>query len=42
MHLVTGPVDARLLLYLWLDRPRGNFALAQRVLRCAAADLIAG
>lgn len=44
-HLIRAlptTFDARLALYLWLDRRRGNLAGARRTLQDVAADLIPG
>jgi hypothetical protein len=39
-RLPTG-FDGRLVLYLWLDRERGNLAIARRHLRDLGAELVA-
>jgi hypothetical protein len=41
VHFPGGRHDLRLVLYLWLDRPRGNLAMAQRAMRSAGDELIA-
>jgi hypothetical protein len=38
-HVNTG-FDSRLLLYLWLDRTRGNLAIARRLLKTVVDDLV--
>ena len=42
VHFVTGRADARLVLYVWLDRMLGNLAMTQRRLRATVASLVAG
>jgi hypothetical protein len=41
VHFVAGQPDARMILYVWLDRLLGNLAMAQRGMRTTAADLVA-
>jgi hypothetical protein len=41
VHFADRP-DARVVLYVWLDRMLGNLAMTQRRLRAAVADLVAG
>ena len=41
VHFPGGRHDVRLVLYLWLDRPRGNLAMAQRAMRNAGEELAA-
>jgi hypothetical protein len=42
VHFVADRPDARLVLYVWLDRMLGNLAMTQRRLRTAVAELVAG
>jgi hypothetical protein len=42
VRFITGATDARLVLYVWLDRLLGNLAITQRVLRTVAEELVAG
>lgn len=42
MHVVGGRSAAPLLLYVWLDRTTGNLAMAQRRMRAATSELVAG
>lgn len=42
VRFITGGTDARLVLYVWLDRLLGNLAMTQRVLRSVAEELVAG
>ena len=42
VHFVAGRSDARLVLYVWLDRLLGNLAMTQRRLRSTTAELVAG
>jgi hypothetical protein len=40
IHFVVTPFDARLVLYIWLDRLIGNLAMAQRSLRTIGDRLV--
>jgi len=42
IHFVVGRPDARVVLYVWLDRMLGNLAMTQRCLRSTTAELVAG
>jgi hypothetical protein len=39
---VQTDFDSRLVLYVWLDRPHGNLALARRRMQRLADELVAG
>ena len=41
LHFITARSGIQLVLYLWLDRPLGNLAMAQHRLSATAADLVA-
>jgi hypothetical protein len=40
IHFLATGFDARLVLYVWLDRATGNLAMTQRSLRSIAYDLV--
>jgi hypothetical protein len=40
LHFVATGFDARLVLYVWLDRMLGNFAITQRSLRSIASEFV--
>jgi hypothetical protein len=39
VHLLSGTLGGRLVLYLWLDRMLGNLAMTQRSIRTISAQL---
>ena len=41
LRMVPTDFDSRLVLYLWLDRIRGNLAVARRRMQALAAELVA-
>jgi hypothetical protein len=41
IHFVVTAFDARLVLYVWLDRLNGNLAMTQRSLRGIGQNLVA-
>jgi len=41
IHFVVSDLDARLVLYVWLDRPAGNLAMTQRMLHNLGRHLVA-
>jgi hypothetical protein len=41
IHFLVNDFDARLVLYVWLDRPAGNLAMTQRLLHNLGRHLVA-
>src|SRR6185312_15978634 len=41
LRVVQTEFDSRLVLYVWLDRVRGNLAVARRKMQALAAELVA-
>ena len=42
IHFLPTGIDARVMVYVWLDRMAGNLAMTQRSLKSITGELVAG